>query len=300
MTEGRRRRPGFNVGFWGARGSISTPGRVTEKYGGNTPCVSVTTGSTWIVFDAGTGIRNLGLELARLYADRPQELVVHLFLSHTHWDHIQGIPFFEPAYMDNAQIVIYGSSTRRGFLDEILKGQMSQVYFPVSMSDLPAQITTRELQETSMDIDGVHIRWEEQIYHPGGSVRYRVEREDACVVYASDIELNQFFVADPTPEQLQHQADYLGFIREADLLIADGQFMDSQYAQVAGYGHSTIELLTDVAYRAGVKRLAVFHHDPRHTDATLDELWQQHHAKYMSKSPAMNIFWAREGQVIPA
>ncbi|MBT3381073.1 MAG: MBL fold metallo-hydrolase [Lentisphaerae bacterium] len=289
----------LQIGFWGARGSISTPGRLTEKYGGNTPCVSVRLNDTHIVFDAGTGIRNLGLELARDYADRSEELSVHLFLSHTHWDHIQGIPFFEPAYMQGAKVTIYGSSAKHGFFEEILRGQMGYEYFPVTMSDLPSELRIRELEGETLALGDLVVSWEEQIYHPGGSLRYRVQGPGSDVVYASDIELNKCFVPDPDIQRAGEQKRYLDFIHDADLLIADGQYTAEEYPAVEGYGHTTIELLTEIAYQAQVKRLAVFHHDPKHPDRLLDALWQEYRAKYATLTPPMGVFWAREGQIIP-
>ncbi len=299
MSPAARRKPVFDVGFWGARGSISTPGRITEKYGGNTPCVSVTRGSTVIILDAGTGIRRLGLELAREYRDRADELRVHLFLSHTHWDHIQGIPFFDPAYMSGVHLTIYGSPTKSGFLGDILRGQMGNEYFPVTMSDMLAKLTIKELDSPTLEFGDVTLEWEEQIYHPGGSLRYRISSGGTQVVYASDVELNKVFIEDATQQQLDHQKAYLDFVHGADLLVGDGQYTDEEYPNVTGYGHTTIEKLVAVAHQAEVRRLAVFHHDPQHTDTRIDELWQEYHSRYRRSEPPMQIFWAREGQILP-
>ena len=298
MTQADASNMDLSVGFWGTRGSISTPGRLTERYGGNTPCVSVSVGDTYIVLDAGTGARDLGLDLAREYRSRPQDLVIHLFLSHTHWDHIQGLPFFEPAYMRGVRLSIYGGPRKNGFLARILHGQMDYEYFPVTMSDFEATWTIIELEERPLCIDGITVDWQEQAYHPGGSVRYKVQYADRSIVYASDIELNRCFVDNPTPRQAADQRTYLSFVQEADLLIADGQFTDEEYPRVTGYGHSTVELLTSLAYQAGVRRLAVFHHDPQHTDSTLEALWRRYYAVFAAKTPPMKVFWAREGQIL--
>lgn len=289
----------MEVTFWGTRGSISTPGRITEKYGGNTPCVSVRSGDDLIVLDAGTGLRNLGLELERDCGARLRTMTVHLFVSHSHWDHIQGIPFFAPAYMNGVRIVIYGSSSKRGFLHQIIRGQMDPGYFPVQLSMLSAELTIRELDDRCLNIGPFTVDWEEQIHHPGGSVRYRIREGARTVVYSSDVELDKFFVADPSPQQKRQQDAYMAFVEEADLLIGDGQYTSDEYPLMKGYGHTSMTLLMDVAYRAKVSKLAVFHHEPRHTDAVIDALWREYHTRFMSMRPPMNVFWAREGLTIP-
>ena len=287
------------VGFWGTRGSVSTPGRRTERYGGNTPCVSVRTHDTCLVFDAGTGVRSLGIDLEHEWSQRNDALVVHLFLSHTHWDHIQGIPFFGPAYRPGTRLIIYGSVSKHGFLEQVLRGQMNEDYFPLSMSDFDAELSIHELQETELHIDDLTVCWQEQLYHPGGSVRYRVERNGKRVVYASDVELNRFFAADADAPQKEHQQAYMDFIAGADLLVADGQFTAEEYSKRQGYGHTSMELLTDVASRAGVHKLAVFHHDPQRTDRQIEELWQGFRHECLAKTPPFNVFWAREGLIVP-
>ena len=252
-----------------------------------------------MVLDAGTGIRTLGRELGDEYKRRPVKPLIHLLLSHTHWDHIQGLPFFDLVYMEGVRLVISGSPGKRGLLEKILRGQMENEYFPVQMHSLSAELTIREMDQTQLQIGPFTIDWEEQGYHPGGSVRYRISLGDKKVVYASDVELNQCFADEPTPEQQAEQQKYMNFVQGADLLIGDGQYTEEEYPKVKGFGHTSIPLLVDIAYRAGVKQLAVFHHNPLNTDSVLDELWGEYHPKYMSMSPPMNVFWAREGQALP-
>ena len=170
--------------FWGTRGSISTPGRSTEKYGGNTPCVSYAVGDTLIIIDAGTGIRNLGIELANGQKEYKE---LHLLLSHTHWDHIQGLPFFLPSYFRGIKINVYGNPNKGGFLGSILEGQMDYDYFPVDMSSLGAEVNIVELEDSEMQFGPVKMNWEEQVYHPGGCLRFRLEYNDRAFVYASDV-----------------------------------------------------------------------------------------------------------------
>jgi phosphoribosyl 1,2-cyclic phosphodiesterase len=288
-----------HVTFWGTRGSISTPGRMTEKYGGNTPCVSVRCEDVQIIFDAGTGIRNLGIELLEDIKGKEDPLSLHLFLSHTHWDHIQGLPFFMPSYHKNTKLTIYGSPHKGRFLESILKEQMDKEYFPVSMSAFSADIKIREIAEEIIQIGPVTVEWQEQVHHPGGSVRYKVNFNGKKVVYATDVELDYLFNKKENSEENRRLGrDYIAFISDADLLIADGQYTEDEYPDKVGWGHSSVPVLLDTAFRCKVKQLAVFHHDPQHSDKFLDELWLKNRAIYRSKSRKMVLFWAREGMTL--
>ncbi|MBA4387156.1 MAG: MBL fold hydrolase [Verrucomicrobia bacterium] len=284
------------VTFWGTRGSISTPGGRTEKYGGNTPCVSVRYKNTLIILDAGTGIRNLGLELAQQAQRTNTPLHIHLLLSHTHWDHIQGLPFFAPAYLQNSKISIYGSPNKEIFLESILQRQMDVNYFPVDMAALAAELTIIEISGNKIDIGPITVDWQEQVYHPGGSVRYRLSVGDRSIIYATDIELDQIFHPDKSNAKIRKiQKEYCSFIRGADLLIADGQYTAREYPAMKGWGHTSISTITDIAAEQRVKQLAVFHHDPQHSDTMLDKLWADYAQKHNTKEAETKVFWAREG-----
>ena len=284
------------ITFWGTRGSISTPGRTTEKYGGNTPCVTVTHADTSIILDAGTGIRNLGIDLVENSGSGNSPLSLHLFLSHTHWDHIQGLPFFQPAYIRDTQLTIYGSPRKERFLDSVLEDQMDYEYFPIAMSALTAEISIHEISEEIIQVGPVVIDWQEQIYHPGGSVRYGLNINGKRIVYASDVELDKIFKVNPKNEETEALSEeYLSFISNADLLIADGQYTEEEYTIKIGWGHSSIPVVIDTAKQAGVKRLAIFHHDPQHSDSFLDDVWMKNRPGSHSKDHYMEVFWAREG-----
>ncbi|MBN2301320.1 MAG: MBL fold metallo-hydrolase [Lentisphaerae bacterium] len=280
------------VTFWGTRGSIPTPGTSTEKYGGNTPCICITHNETVIILDAGTGIRNLGLEMVES-DQKPKQL--HLFLSHTHWDHIQGLPFFLPAYSEGTHIAIYGSSKKGNFLAGILQRQMDMNYFPVEMTAFKADITINEISDRAIQIGDVKVDWQEQIRHTGGSVRYKLTVGDKKVVYATDIELDSIFTGKPGKNDKVLAKEYETFIKDADLLIADGQYTGEEYPSKANWGHSSIPVVSEIAYKQNIKQLAVFHHDPLHSDNMLDQLSAAYGAKYHSMTPPMEIFWAREG-----
>ncbi|NQT91595.1 MAG: MBL fold metallo-hydrolase [Lentisphaerae bacterium] len=295
-------RPGiFYVTFWGTRGSISTPGTKTEKYGGNTSCVSVEIDDVLLVLDAGTGIRALGLALARRGRRKQAPLKhIHILLSHTHWDHIQGLPFFRPAYEEGMTLHIYGSPKKGRFLESILSGQMDIDYFPVGLSELAAKVLITEISSETIQIGPVSIDWEEQICHPGGSVRYRLSCGDKKIVYSTDVELDEVFVNRKDTRKGKALArEYLEFIRDADLLIADAQYTAEEYPAMAGRGHSSMPLVLRLAGQQSVAKLAAFHHDPEHSDAAIDKIQAQCAPEYAASDPPMNVFWAREGLTLP-
>ncbi|MBN2033588.1 MAG: MBL fold metallo-hydrolase [Deltaproteobacteria bacterium] len=287
------------VTFWGTRGSISTPGRITEKYGGNTPCITISHQSTLIIVDAGTGIRNLGFEILRSRNGKDAPLNLHLFLSHTHWDHIQGLPFFQPAYRENTRLTIYGSSKKEKFLASALKGQMDYEYFPVPMSALTADIHIREMDTERIRLGSIEIDLEEQVHHPAGSVRYGFNIHGKRIVFATDVELDLIFGREKkSREEKKHAEQYLRFVHGADLLIADGQFTEEEYAARRGWGHSSIPVVLEAASRGKVKQLAIFHHDPQHSDKVLDEIWMKYRTRYHAGDHGMDLFWAREGLTV--
>ena len=291
----------IQVTFWGTRGSIPTPGRTTEKYGGNTPCIAIFHNDMRMIIDAGSGIRNYGLELlAAGLGVKGKPLDCHLFLSHTHWDHIQGLPFFAPAYIPGNKIIIYGSPNKERFLENILRNQMDTQYFPVEMSTFGSDLNIQEMTREPMPLGDLFIDWQEQIYHPGGCVRFRIVLGEKKIIYASDVELDVMFNPKGTSAEVEKQAEeYIEFVKGADLLIADGQYTGEEYKTKVGWGHTSIPLLLEVAYRAQVKQLALFHHDPQHSDKVLNDLWTKYSPKYHTSDPPMHIFWAREGLTMP-
>ena len=285
------------VTFWGTRGSIAAPGRSTEKYGGNTSCVSVEFSDSMFIFDAGTGIRSLGVNIMnnRIPKEGEDKYEIHMFLSHTHWDHIQGLPFFQPAYHPGFKLNIYGSATQDAMLERLLIGQMDSNYFPVPMSSLGSDMNITEVTKEPMTIGNARITFED-LDHPGGAVAFRLEKHGKSIVYATDNELNNQF----TEEGILIDNNPLGIaysklIAGTDLLIADGQYTSEEYKIKKGWGHTSIPALLNVAHKAGVKQTAVYHHDPMHTDNMLDELSSSFLHKFQDLDPRMDIFWAREG-----
>ena len=244
--------------FWGVRGSAATPGPTTLEYGGNTACVELkaprnvelqTPGDEAIVFDGGTGIRELGLHLP---ARR-----IHLFLTHFHWDHIQGIPFFGPLYNPANHVTIY-SSRFSAPLQAALTGLMAEPYFPVRFEALGAKIELVDLGSSETRVGDVTVRAFEA-NHPQGACGYRIDSGGAGAVYSPDREHGH-----PRLDQV-----LAGAARGANVLVIDSQYTPEEYPSHQGWGHSSWRESIHVARAAGVKRLVLFHHDPSHNDEML-------------------------------
>lgn len=270
------------VKFWGTRGSIPTPGKYFIKYGGNTSCVEVRCGNTILIFDAGSGMRELGASLIHEFGADPNEY--HIFISHTHWDHIQGFPFFSMAYLPQNRINFYGGNSV-STLEKLIYGQMEKEYFPVSLYELASKVTFTTLTDSPFDINDIRIHFTHQI-HPSLSLGFRVEYKGKTVVYATDSELS----IDPELEAI-NEKNIGNLIRGADVLIADCQYTKEQYKSKVGWGHSSIDKVIDMCNKFGVKNLFAFHHDPLRTDEELDIMIQD--AQQLALPP-LRVFGARE------
>jgi len=283
------------VRFWGTRGSIPTTGARTRVFGGNTSCVELRADDLRFICDAGTGIRELGLELAR---ETSAPLDVHLLLSHTHWDHIQGFPFFSPVYASKTRLRVYEPEGNDRF-HQLVRGQMRSEYFPVSFSDLGATITSHPLQASGTDVGGVQISHFEQV-HPGTSYGYVFRTPRAKLVYATDSELDQLLAE---PERAQREPDaprnlpdsLVQAVSEADLFIADAQYFDDEYAGRHGWGHPRATTVVDLALTAQVRKLALFHHDPMQSDDRIRAKVRLCQERAQARGGHLEIFAAREG-----
>jgi phosphoribosyl 1,2-cyclic phosphodiesterase len=261
--------------FWGTRGSIPTPGLTTARYGGNTPCVEIAVDDRLLILDVGTGAHPLGLDLLRRADGRPIE--AHLLISHTHWDHIHGLPFFMPLYEPAHRFTIHGPPGIDRTLEKLISGQMDFHYFPVEMTEVAATVTFHEAVEPVIDLGAVRIRTF-YLHHTTVTLGFRIEAHGRSIVYATDHELHgrMYAARGRSPAMMdlaqRHDADFTAFVAGADLYIADTQYREQEYAAKAGWGHSTVEDITALAARAGVRQLALFHHDPLRTDEGVDEL----------------------------
>lgn len=277
----------MKVKFWGVRGSIPSPGKDTVNVGGNTACVEVRTDDgILIIFDAGTGIRKLGLSLLEETFSKGGK-VGHLFFSHTHWDHIQGFPFFAPAFIgakdDLKRTVkeqtntfhLYGAKKVFERLENTLKGQMEYQYFPIELDSMGAVIQFHEIQEAPLRL-GKNIITPKHLNHPNGVLSFRVENEtkDKVVVYATDTEHYQDGELDFNVLKIADHADI--FIYDAMYTPEEYQGDPNNYQESKiGWGHSTWLEGTRLAERAHVKQLVLFHHDPNHSDTFLREIEKQ-------------------------
>jgi len=281
----------LRVCFWGTRGSIPTPGWKTVRYGGNTSCTQIGYEDCTLILDAGTGIRELGEALLNKHNSNP--IRAHIFIGHTHWDHIQGFPFFRPAYRAGNEFRLYSVGRP---LEKILHDQMNSRFFPVAMSDLKAELRFIKMSKVKpVVIGGLTVDFE-HLNHPGGAVGFRVSAASKTIVYLSDHESFSRMYG----EQIGAEEDMRieTFVRGADLLICDAQYTEEEYSTRKGWGHSTFEDTLGLAVRGGVRQLAICHHDPSHDDAFLDVMLEKCHNRVRADNHSFQCFGAHEGQMI--
>lgn len=284
----------FRVTIWGARGSIPTPGEATARYGGNTPCVSVEVpgqdGHHLVILDAGTGIRRLG----RSIVEAGNEAVsANLILSHTHWDHIQGLPFFAPLFHSGAKFRVFGA--RQGNVDvgDILRQQMNPVVFPVPLESVAAELTVQHVEPEPFELDGCIVSTM-RVRHPGVTLATRLAHRDTGVnlVYVPDNELGpggEYEVGPGWRERL------LEFVGGADVLIHDAMFTPALVREKAGWGHSSHIEAVEFAVDAGVRRLVLFHHNPDHADDQIDAMLAQAGRLVSERGSRLEVSAGHEG-----
>ncbi len=250
----------MNITYYGVRGSIPTPGEETAHYGGNTSCAVVQTDQTLLILDAGTGLRQLGLQLMKKEFGKGK---AHILLSHMHWDHIQGFPFFIPAYVPGNEIHFYCEQRRNNTIEDIIKKQQEPPSFPEG-ARFNAHIHYHTIAEwQTIPIETTRIT-PATLLHPDGVTAYRIEHDNKTIVYATDT------------EHSPHTDDKLiTLAADADILIYDAQYTPEEYSTKKGWGHSTYKIGTAIAQKARVKQLHLFHHDPIHDDAAIDAIVAQ-------------------------
>ncbi|MGA3170420.1 MAG: MBL fold metallo-hydrolase [Chthoniobacteraceae bacterium] len=282
------------VKFWGVRGSVPTPGAATVRYGGNTSCVEVRADGQIIVLDAGTGIRPLGLELAREFNGASIDMTI--LITHTHWDHIQGFPFFLPAYEPKNTIRVLGFEGARQGLGSTLAGQMESPYFPIALQQMPGNVVIEELQSFDFKIGPVHAT-ATTVNHPGIAVGYRLATSSGTIAYLPD---NEPFHEDQhgyarDRVDLQNRK-LIDFIHGVDVLIIDSQYDCDEYKAHIGWGHGCVDEVVRLAMLGEVKRLYLFHHDPGHDDDRVDAMLA--HARKLAKGSPIEVFAAMEGETV--
>jgi len=297
----------MKIHYWGVRGSIATPGKETVKYGGNTACVSVEIDDTILIFDAGTGIRVCGNYLL----SKKKKITGFIFISHTHWDHIQGFPFFVPAYIPGNTFTMYGppSDIQDQSLRQIMEFQTKYEYFPISLSQLGADIQYIDCKEGTIDLNGFTIATC-RINHPVTSFAYKVIHGGKIFVYGGDHEPYRNIYRDSADvsdmdEDLLKELDanaeeqnrkIAAFLDNADLVSWDGQYTDQEYQLKKGWGHSSHGANIELAEKAKIKHLILTHHEPMNSDAKLAGIESE--LKKIAAQKGFILNMAKEGMEI--
>jgi phosphoribosyl 1,2-cyclic phosphodiesterase len=252
----------MRIKFWGVRGSTPAAQPENMRYGGNTSCVEVRVGDNLYIFDCGTGFRVLGQTLRHEFDGRP--VSAHVFVSHFHWDHIQGIPFFGPLYDSHDNRFQFHCSSRTRSLKRVLEEQMAAPYFPVGLTEMQAQQNFYDLGEGRIQLGDVTLQtlW---LNHPQGCMGFRMETKEGVMVYATDNE----------PGDALFDKNVRKLAAGADVLIYDAQYLPQEYERKRGWGHSHWREAINVVTESGAKELVLFHHDPEHDDACLDKVVQE-------------------------
>jgi phosphoribosyl 1,2-cyclic phosphodiesterase/ActR/RegA family two-component response regulator len=294
------------IRFWGVRGSIPVPGKSTVRYGGNTSCVEVRADGEIIILDSGTGIRLLGLALDKEFGPRSMKLT--LLISHTHWDHIQGLPYFSPAYNQKNLIRVLGYEGARAGLAKILASQMETPFFPVSLRELPSHLAIEELKETDFQIGKVEVR-SKFANHPGICAGYRLFTSSGSIAYFPDNEPYeplklQLAARDGISEEeardfaAAERAKLVEFLNGCDVAILDTQYTDEEYSKHIGWGHSSLSSVVSLALDANVQHLLLFHHDPNHDDEMIGKMVEQARTLVAESRKPLQVEAAREGAEI--
>lgn len=290
--------------FWGVRGSIPTPGPATVGFGGNTSCVEVRAHGEIIILDGGTGLRPLGRELINEFQD--QNLNLTLLLTHTHWDHIQGLPFFPPIYQPHCRLRILGYEGARRGLVNVLTGQMESPYFPVPFGELPGNIEVEELKDMEFQVGPVRVSaWFAN--HPGICVGYRIHTDQGTIAFFPDNEPHCRYEPDGSirPARADASLEYaraqeekmIEFVRGVDVLILDAQYDRAEYVRHVGWGHGCVDDVVALAMRAEVKQLFLFHHDPDHDDAKVESMLAHARKLAAAQNSPLQINAACEGEL---
>ena len=293
------------IKFWGTRGSIAVPGPGTLRYGGNTACVELRADGEIIVLDAGSGSRPLGIALQKEFQTRPIKL--SLLITHAHWDHIQGFPFFKPAYDSNNEIRIFGFDGTGASLRDILAEPMRTPFFPITMRELSARMVINPLSDMTFSLGKVKVH-AALVNHPGICAGYRIFTSAGSVAFLPDHEPYEFFLHASRGNRLtstqakqiasDEQAGLVEFLRGSDILILDAQYTDREYKNHIGWGHSSISSSVSLAIDAEIQTLVLFHHDPHHDDDKVDAMLEAARELVAKSGRSLEIVAAQEGSEI--
>ncbi len=255
----------MDLTFWGVRGTLPVPGQKSLRYGGNTSCVTIEFArGAFFIFDAGSGIKSLS---DWIMSQGPKKIDARIFLSHPHWDHINALPFFVPLYIQGNTFEIFGPSHGDITVHELISAQMDGVYFPITIHEFASSVAFRDLNEETINFNGIVVKTM-LLHHPGQCLGYRIEYNGRSICYITDNEL--FLESDEEHYDSFYVKNLIKFIEGADVLITDTTYMDDAYASKVGWGHSCVSQVIDLADRAKVKELYLFHHDPDQSDDDID------------------------------
>jgi phosphoribosyl 1,2-cyclic phosphodiesterase len=289
--------------FWGTRGSIPTPGKSTVLYGGNTPCVEIRLHrNQLVILDAGTGIRNLGDSLIAT----GESVTAFLLISHPHWDHVQGFPFFKPAFISGNELTIIGGQFRDVNLRRMIADLMDKVYFPIQLNELKATIDFHPIKEEVVKIFDATLT-SCYVNHPSFAIGYRLDVGERSLVYISDNEpfdrevarslrnVEKVIVDKYSESKGDPNQRVFDFARGADILIHDSTYTPEEYVNHVGWGHSHYLFSLKVAAEAGVRKLVLFHHEPTRTDAQIDEILRTCRKEIRTRNYKFECVAAAEG-----
>ena len=273
--------------YWGTRGSIPSPGPETVVFGGNTPCVEVRSGGRRWIFDGGTGVRSLGARLAA----GGGAVEATILLTHYHWDHIQGLPFFSPLFQEGTELQVYGPQVGAYGPQAMMDQLLGPTNFPISCDHVKATLRIQAVEEPSFEVDGGQV----SVFptrHALGTCAYRLTVGGSTICYVPDNELvgGDYDRGPDWRDRLE------AFVAEADLLIHDAMFTDAEYERVVGWGHSTAEQAVELAAAAGVKRLALFHHAPDRADSALIDIVSRLRQELALAGSSLKVWAARESE----
>ena len=272
------------IDFWGVRGSVPSPGSETIRYGGNTSCISITVENKILILDAGTGIRNLGSSIIE-----QSDLKIFVIITHTHWDHIQGFPFFTPIYQPNRPVYMFPTLHKKNLVLSSLIDQMDGAHFPLTPDQVPSNfnfITENPLNFLSKN--GFHMELV-PMNHPGGAFGYKIKFDDTVICYFTDNEIDPPYPKSIELNELTKQC------KNADVLIHDAQYTEDDMPFKHGWGHSLISQVTDLGKTANVKNLVYFHHDPDRTDDELDAQLEKASKTLQENDSSVKPYFAYEG-----
>ena len=300
----------FSVKFWGVRGSIPCPGPDTVIYGGNTSCLEIRADERLIIIDLGTGIRALGEWLAANDLKKYGKISADIFVTHTHWDHILGFPMFSPVYIPGTELRITGPVTfENDSLKTIIETQLSYRYWPVRAGELAAHIEYNQIKETTLDLGGGLVVKTKYLNHPVLCLGYRFEYQGKSIAVVIDHEpFYNLFTTNEDDDDYDEETAKEGeiaaaeenekvrqFLKGADIVIHDAQYMEDEYSTHIGWGHASYEHALNSIAGSDVKRLVFFHHDPVRTDSQLDQI-----EKKYADNPETEFIIAKEGLVLEA